>query len=399
MAGRRELTADFYPYYERILLVNAIVYATDTSENRSEAITAAQSALRDKKTIVIPTDTVYGIAADAFSPQAVEALLSAKGRSRTMPPPVLIFDEAVLPGLADEVSESATALARRFWPGALTLILYSQPSLNWDLGETQGTVALRVPNDQFAIDLLRQTGPLAVSSANKTGQPAATSAEEAVAQLGTSVEAIIDDGVRPLQHDEAHPVEALPSTIVDCTSDRLVVVREGAISVEQLREVVPEIMTKAEIEQLNRESTLARAEDRRVADSVVATPAVSSETPLSTPVGLGDGPRAAAAQQGSLNASLLAAAQSPAGVDQMRTKERYRHKIARKQATTQPLSTSDARAVVFGEAVQKNSEATAEDSVQIAAETFTPADSVVNGYEPKHQATDGVEHEREKTAE
>ena len=147
MAGSRELTADFYPYYERILLVNAIVYATDTSENRAEAITAAQSALRDKKTIVIPTDTVYGIAADAFSPQAVEALLSAKGRSRTMPPPVLIFDEAVLPGLADEVSESATALARRFWPGALTLILYSQPSLNWDLGETQGTVCLLYTSD------------------------------------------------------------------------------------------------------------------------------------------------------------------------------------------------------------------------------------------------------------
>lgn len=335
--------------------MKATVYSTDTDQAREEAISAAQSVLRENKTIVLPTDTVYGIGADAFSHLGVSALLAAKGRSRTMPPPVLIFDEAVLPGLADEVSDDATALARKFWPGALTLILYSQPSLSWDLGETQGTVALRVPKDPLTIELLRQVGPLAVSSANKTGQQAATSAQEAAEQLGEDVELIIDGGRRPTDSvQDIAPASVLPSTIVDCTSDRLVVVREGAISVDELRQVVPTIVTKEELENENRRSTRERAVGRRFAEHGEKTATdvenqitESTVKPDSTVHGLGEGPHAAAPPAGTLTSHLVSAGTGTQRVDQMRTKEKHLQDISRKSADVKPLSTEDAQKLLF----------------------------------------------------
>jgi L-threonylcarbamoyladenylate synthase len=201
---------------------------------RSEGLAAAQTAISSKQCVVIPTDTVYGIAADAFSPQAVATLLAAKGRSRKMPPPVLIPRPQTMDGLAVDISPDARVLADTFWPGGLTLICHSQPSLTWDLGETKGTVALRMPDDRVALDLLALTGPLAVSSANRTGMPAATTANEAFAQLGEAVEVYLEAGTRG--------TESVPSTIVDCTSTPLRVVREGALSLERLREVVPGIL-------------------------------------------------------------------------------------------------------------------------------------------------------------
>ena len=187
--------------------------------------------------MVFPTDTVYGIAADAFSPLAVTLLLASKGRSRKMPPPVLIPRLNALDGLATDVPAEARRLAEAFWPGGLTLILHAQPSLDWDLGETKGTVALRIPADDVAQDLLTLTGPLAVSSANRTGQAAALTAAEAEAQLAESVEVYLEGGPRP-----AEGADALPSTIVDATAVPLRVVRQGAISLERLREVVPSIL-------------------------------------------------------------------------------------------------------------------------------------------------------------
>src|SRR5690625_5845053 len=156
-------------------------------EQRSAAITKATEAIRQRELIVLPTDTVYGVGADAFSPQAVAVWLAAKGRSRQSPPPVLIGDMQVLDALAVEVPETARQLAQAFWPGALTLVCHAQPSLSWDLGETRGTVALRQPNDELARHILRETGPLAVSSANRHGQPAATTIEDAQRALGESV--------------------------------------------------------------------------------------------------------------------------------------------------------------------------------------------------------------------
>ncbi|WP_028280780.1 L-threonylcarbamoyladenylate synthase [Arthrobacter sp. H5] len=208
-------------------------YDCSDTKQRAEGLARAQRALAAKQCVVIPTDTVYGIAADAFSPQAVATLLAAKGRGRSMPPPVLIPRLQTMEGLASDVHPDARRLAEAFWPGGLTLIMRAQPSLTWDLGETYGTVALRMPDDAAALELLVLTGPLAVSSANRTGQAAATSATDAYGQLGESVEVYLDDGGRD--------GGAGASTIVDATRQPMTVVREGVISIERLREVVPGI--------------------------------------------------------------------------------------------------------------------------------------------------------------
>lgn len=212
-------------------------YDCTAADQRAEGLEHAQRAIRQNKCVVFPTDTVYGIAADAFSPQAVTMLLVSKGRSRKMPPPVLIPRLNALDGLATDVPAGARKLAEAFWPGALTMIFHAQPSLDWDLGETKGTVALRMPADDVAQDLLTLTGPLAVSSANRTGQAAARTAADAQDQLAESVEVYLEGGLRP-----AEGAEALPSTIVDATTLPLRVVRQGAISVERLREVVPGLL-------------------------------------------------------------------------------------------------------------------------------------------------------------
>jgi L-threonylcarbamoyladenylate synthase len=212
-------------------------YDCAAAEQRAAGLEHAQRAIREHKCVVFPTDTVYGIGADAFSPQAVTLLLASKGRSRRMPPPVLIPRLNALDGLATDVPAEARRLAEAFWPGGLTLILHAQPSLDWDLGDTKGTVALRIPADDIAQDLLTLTGPLAVSSANRTGQSAAQSAADAEAQLAESVEVYLEGGHRPVEG-----ADALPSTIVDATALPLRVVRQGTISLERLREVVPEVL-------------------------------------------------------------------------------------------------------------------------------------------------------------
>lgn len=192
------------------------------------AIDEAVAAVSRGALVVLPTDTVYGIGADAFTPPAVQALLDAKGRGRQMPPPVLMPDVRTLDGLAADVPAEARALAEAFWPGGLTLIVKAQPSLAWDLGETHGTVALRVPDHPSALALLRRTGPMAVSSANRTGSPAAVTAQDAFDQLGDAVAVYLDAGDAPGQ---------VASTIVDATGPTLRLVRAGALTLEQLAEV------------------------------------------------------------------------------------------------------------------------------------------------------------------
>ncbi|WP_084830189.1 L-threonylcarbamoyladenylate synthase [Demequina rhizosphaerae] len=195
------------------------------------SLDAAVDAVNRGAVIVLPTDTVYGVGADAFSPPSVARLLEAKGRGRQMPPPVLIPNVRTVDGLAREVSAPARALMEECWPGALTVIVRSQPSLAWDLGETHGTVALRVPDHEAALALLTRTGPLAVTSANRTGEPAATTAAAAQEQLGESVAVYLDAGDSPL---------GVASTIVDATGDRLRIVREGGITRDRIVEIVGE---------------------------------------------------------------------------------------------------------------------------------------------------------------
>lgn len=192
-------------------------------------LAAAAAAVADGSVIVLPTDTVYGIGADPFSESAVQKLLDAKQRGAEMPPPVLVAEPSMLRALVAKVPPAAKALADAFWPGPLTLILTEQKSLGLHLGETRGTVAVRVPDHDGARELLRRTGPLAVSSANISGRPAATTCGEAVEQLGETVEVYLDDGPSP---------GAVASTIVDFSSgEDGVVLRLGALDLARLQEV------------------------------------------------------------------------------------------------------------------------------------------------------------------
>lgn len=200
----------------------------DYAEDPSRALDAAVRSLEKGGLVVLPTDTVYGIGADAFSPLAVSRLLDAKGRGRQMPPPVLVGNLAVLDALAIDITPEVRALVERFWPGALTLILRAQPSLAWDLGDTGGTVALRMPDHDVTRALLERWGPLAVTSANLTGEPAAQDVATAEGYFGAAVPVYLDAG------PSAGPI---PSTIVDAVAMRIV--RHGAISAAELADVVP----------------------------------------------------------------------------------------------------------------------------------------------------------------
>lgn len=198
---------------------------TGTDEERETALSSATLAVQKGKLVVLPTDTVYGVGADAFDPMAVRELLAAKGRGREMPPPVLVSAATTLDALASRVPDYARRLVEEFWPGPLTLVCTQQSSLQWDLGETRGTVAVRMPDHELALALLERTGPMAVSSANKTGEPAAEDADAAERMLGEDVAIILDGG----------PVSGgLASTIVDVTGERPRLLRLGALSVESL---------------------------------------------------------------------------------------------------------------------------------------------------------------------
>ena len=204
-----------------------------------EAAEAARAAVEAGECIVLPTDTVYGIGADAFSGEAVQRLLDAKMRGRDMPPPVLIGDPSLIRALATDVPDTAKDLVAAHWPGPLTVICKIQPSLRMDLGDNEGTIALRVPDHELAREILRRTGPMAVSSANLSGKPAALTCDDAVDQLGDRVSVYLDGG-------ELSTTAGAPSTIVDFTQhDHGEVLRHGALSVEVLRATLPELVDQS----------------------------------------------------------------------------------------------------------------------------------------------------------
>ncbi|WP_416976886.1 L-threonylcarbamoyladenylate synthase [Streptomyces sp. T028] len=207
-------------------------YDTNDATDRVTGLREAASAVRRGELVVLPTDTVYGIGADAFSKEAVGDLLEAKGRGRTMPTPVLIGSPNTLHGLVTDFSELAWELVDAFWPGALTLVAKHQPSLQWDLGDTRGTVAVRMPLHPVAIELLTEVGPMAVSSANLTGHPAPENCDYAQEMLGDSVSVYLDGGPTPGN---------VPSSIVDVTREIPLLLREGAITADELRKVVPDL--------------------------------------------------------------------------------------------------------------------------------------------------------------
>jgi L-threonylcarbamoyladenylate synthase len=208
----------------------SVRYECGSAQQREAGIAAAVAAVQAGGLVVLPTDTVYGIGADAFRPAAVSDLLAAKGRGRNMPPPVLVGSVRAAAALAESLGAFGQDLIDEFWPGPLTLVFRASSTLQWDLGDTLGTVAVRMPLHPTALELLRQTGPMAVSSANRHGAPAATTAAEAESQLGSAVSVYLDGG--PCSDN-------VPSTILDLTGTVPRMLRAGMVSVDQLRKVVP----------------------------------------------------------------------------------------------------------------------------------------------------------------
>jgi L-threonylcarbamoyladenylate synthase len=200
---------------------------------RAEAIRTAADSVSAGELVVLPTDTVYGLGADAFDAIAVAELLRVKGRGREMPVPVLVGSWTTIDGLVAAVDARTRDLIEAFWPGGLTLVVRHAPSLGWDLGDSEGTVAVRMPMHPVAIELLEKTGPMAVSSANRHGQPPAQTGADAQIHLGDDVSVYLDDG---------RVTGGVASTIVDVTGPRPQILRLGAIDAEELREVVPDIV-------------------------------------------------------------------------------------------------------------------------------------------------------------
>ncbi|GAA4417188.1 L-threonylcarbamoyladenylate synthase [Actinokineospora soli] len=207
----------------------SMVFDCAVPEERADGLAAAASAVRAGQLVVIPTDTVYGIGCDAFAADSVVSLLAAKGRGPDMPVGVLVGSWSTLDGLVMTVPPQARTLVEAFWPGDLSIVLPHAPSLAWDLGRTGGTVMLRMPLHPVALELLRDVGPMAVSSANRTGRPAPNNAAGAREQLGEAVTVYLDGG--PCG-------DPVPSTIVDLTGDEPVVLREGAVAVDKIVEAL-----------------------------------------------------------------------------------------------------------------------------------------------------------------
>lgn len=207
----------------------ATVYDCSRRDEREAGVAAAASMLRSSRLVVFPTDTVYGIGCDAFDAVGVRALFDAKGRGRNMPLSVLVGSWSTVDGLVLSVPQQARDLIQAFWPGGLSIVLPHAPSLAWDLGDTRGTVMIRMPLHPVVLELLREVGPIAQSSANISGRPPATTVDEAQEQLGSSVSVYLDGGPSG---------EAVPSSIVDLTGDSPRMLREGAVTRAEVTEVL-----------------------------------------------------------------------------------------------------------------------------------------------------------------
>lgn len=207
-------------------------YDCTSLAERERGVASAVEAVNRGDLVVMPTDSVYGLGADAFKSWAVTNLLNAKGRGRNVPPPVFVGSRRTMDELTSDLPQSASDMMEAFWPGALTIVVTHAPSLQWDLGDTAGTVAVRMPLHPVALEVLRETGPMAVSAANKAGRAAPATAAEAKEQLGYAVSVYLEAGACP---------HAMPSTIVDVTVDPPRVLRAGSVTIDQLREVVPSI--------------------------------------------------------------------------------------------------------------------------------------------------------------
>jgi tRNA threonylcarbamoyl adenosine modification protein (Sua5/YciO/YrdC/YwlC family) len=200
---------------------------------RRRGLEAAVSAVQNELLVVLPVESAYGVACDAFSIAAVADLLEFKGDPARRPPAVLVPNVRTIDGLATDVPDAARALAEAFWPGLLTLVCTEQPTLRWDLGDNRRTVSLRMPVHPLALELLTQTGPLALTTAAPIGTAAPKDCESALALVGDFADVYLDAGPAPW---------TATSTVVDARGAVPRVVRQGALSVDELRSVVPDLL-------------------------------------------------------------------------------------------------------------------------------------------------------------
>ena len=199
-----------------------------SSEDVDTATARAVDVLRTGGLVVLPTDTVYAIVADAFQTDATQRLLGAKRRGREVPLSILIRNPRQVIGLAADIPETAERLMASYWPGPVAIVLREQPEMPWDLGRTGGAITLRMPADDLLLAIAAEVGPLACSAANRRGELVPASFEEAELQMGEAVELYIDGG----------PAAPALTTIVDCTRDEEVdVLREGLVSTGDVRRV------------------------------------------------------------------------------------------------------------------------------------------------------------------
>jgi L-threonylcarbamoyladenylate synthase len=197
--------------------------------DRERAITAAYAAVKRGDLVILPTETVYAIATDAFSDRGIRAMRLAKGYDETVPLPVMVGSRSTVPGIATGITYNARALMDAFWPGPLTVLLTPQPTLAWTL-PTEGPLSIRMPLHPIALALLEASGPLVVTSANVPGLPAPTVVDDAVAQVGRRSSVALDVG-------DLADEDSLPSTIVDLTGEIPRVVRVGALPVSELERI------------------------------------------------------------------------------------------------------------------------------------------------------------------
>lgn len=205
------------------------IYDCSDEASRATGISAAVDAARNGRLVVMPTDTVYGLGCDAFDNDAVAKLLATKRRGPDMPVPVLVGSWDTIQGLVQRYTDQARLLVEAFWPGGLSIVVRQAPSLPWNLGDTRGTVMLRMPLQPVAIELLRQVGPMAVSSANISGQAPPTTAQAAYEQLGGAVNVYLDGGEAAI---------GTPSTIIDISGPTPRILREGAVATGRIAEVL-----------------------------------------------------------------------------------------------------------------------------------------------------------------
>ncbi len=191
-------------------------------------LSRALAILQSGGLVAFPTDTVYGVGALAFRGTAVDRIYAAKDRPEEKAIPVLIGDTADLEKVAKEVPLSAVRLAARFWPGPMTLVVPKHPDLPESVSMTP-TVGVREPDHPVARALLKAAGPMAVTSANRSGQPSPTTAQKVFEQLGGRIGLIIDGGKTP---------GGVPSTVVDCTDGKLRILREGPVSKDEIQAIL-----------------------------------------------------------------------------------------------------------------------------------------------------------------